>query len=73
MMSEIPVRWLSPRSAARYCDVSYRTLLAWAGDGTIKGVVRIRRRDSKGRGRHVCTLRVDRIALDKFLESRVRS
>ena len=71
-MGDYPTRWLSPRSAAAYIDVSVRTLYAWAADGTIKGVVRIRRRNPKGCGRHSCTLRIDRLALDRWLESRAK-
>ena len=65
-------RWLSCRSAAAYLDVSYRTILAWAQDGTLRGVARIARRNSKGVGRHRVTIRVDRLALDRFLEGRAR-
>jgi excisionase family DNA binding protein len=69
---EVPARFLSPRHAAAYLDVSLRTLYAWAADGTIKGVVRINRRNARGIGRHVCTLRIDRLVLDRFLEGRAR-
>jgi hypothetical protein len=65
-------RWLSPRSAAAYLDVSIRTLYVWAADGTIKGVARIHRRNPSGRGRHVCTIRIDKVQLDKWLEARAR-
>jgi hypothetical protein len=73
-MAEIPVRWLSVRTASQYASISPRTLRSWAEDGTLpRGVVvRISRRDAKGRGRHVCTVRIDRLALDRFLESRAR-
>lgn len=72
--SNIAPRWLSIRAAAQYCSMSSRTLYSWALDGTLgRGVVsRITRRNAKGRGRHVCTIRIDRIALDRFLESRAR-
>lgn len=71
-MSEVPIRWLDPRSAAAYISVSYRTFLAWAADGTIKGVVRIARRNSKGVGRHRVTIRCDVQALDRFMEGKAR-
>ena len=74
-MGDVQPRWLSAKSAAAYLDLkSVKTLYAWAADGTIKGVVRIHRRNPKGngRGRHVCTLRVDRLALDRWLEGRAR-
>lgn len=64
-------RFLSPRHAAAYLDIGLRTLYAWAADGTIPAI-RIARRNPKGRGRHVCTIRIDRDALDKWLEKRVR-
>lgn len=65
-------RWLSPRSAAAYIDVSIRTVYAWSADGTLRGVTRIRRRNPSGRGRHVCTIRIDRLALDRWLEGKAR-
>jgi excisionase family DNA binding protein len=65
-------RWLSPRNAASYLDVSLRTLYCWAADGTIKGVVRINRRNGKGIGRHLVTIRIDKFQLDRWLESRGR-
>ena len=71
-MPEVPARWLSPRSACAYLDVSLRTFYAWAADGTIKGIARIARRNSKGVGRHRVTIRCDKFALDKFLEGRAR-
>ncbi len=66
-MPDVEARWLSVRSAAAYLDCSPRTLYAWALDGTLPGVARIRRRKPAGRGRHVCTVRIDRLALDAFL------
>jgi excisionase family DNA binding protein len=71
-MSDVSARWLSIRTAAQYLSISPRTCYSWALDGTIKGVVRIHRRHAKGRGRHVCTVRIDRLALDRWLEARAR-
>ena len=66
-------RWLSPRSVAVYLDLkSVRTIYEWISSGAIKGVTRIHRRNPSGRGRHVCTIRIDKLALDRFLESRGR-
>lgn len=64
-------RWLSPRHAAEYLDVKVGTIYVWAADGTIPAV-RIRHRNSTGRGRHVCSIRIDKMALDFFLEKRAR-
>ena len=65
-------RWLSPRSAATYLDVKVATIYAWASDGTIPGVIRIARRNPKGKGRHRCTVRIDRSTLEEFLKRRSR-
>ena len=70
MKQEPERRFLSPRRAAAYLDVSLKTLYSWAADGTIRGVVRISRRHPRGRGRHICTLRIDKVALDQWLEKR---
>lgn len=73
-MSHVPVcRWMSVRSAALYLDVSVKSIYAWCSDGTLgRAVARIRRRNPKGCGRHTCTIRIDRIALDRFLEARAK-
>jgi excisionase family DNA binding protein len=62
-------RWLSPRTAAVYLDCKVRTVYAWASDGTIPAV-RITRRNPKGKGRHRVTIRLDKLALDAFLQRR---
>jgi len=72
-MADVPARrWISPRSVAVYLDLkSVRTVYEWISAGVIPAV-RICRRDPRGRGRHRVTIRVDKIALDKFLEGRAR-
>lgn len=71
MKAELEPRFFSPRRAALYLDVSLKTLYAWAADGTLKGVVRIRRRNAAGRGRHQETIRISKARLDAFLERRM--
>jgi len=68
---DVPVcRWYSPKRAATYLDVKVATVYAWAADGTLSGVVRIARRNPKGRGRHRVTIRIDKVQLDKWLEKK---
>jgi hypothetical protein len=73
-MANITPRWLSLKSASSYVQVSPKTLISWADSGALgRGiVVRIRKRQPSGRGRHVATVRIDRMALDRFLEARAR-
>jgi hypothetical protein len=73
-MGDVQARWISAKAAAAYVSVSPRTFRSWCADGTFsRGIVaRIHHRNPKGVGRHVCTIRVDRLALDRWLESRAR-
>ena len=65
-------RWLSPKSVAVYLDLkNVRTVYSWVAAGLIPAV-RIHRRNPTGRGRHICTVRIDKLALDRFLEGRAR-
>lgn len=70
-MENKPGRWLSVRTAAAYLDLRPGTVRTWIREGLLPAV-RIMRRHSKGRGRHICTLRIDRLRLDRWLESRAR-
>ena len=63
-------RWLSVRTAAIYMDCRPCTLRAWINNGL--PCVRIRHRNSTGVGKHICTIRIDRLALEKWMESRSR-
>lgn len=73
-MGNVQTRWITAKAAAAYVSVSPRTFRSWCADGIFgRGVVvRINRRNSKGVGRHVCTIRIDRLSLDRWLESRAR-
>lgn len=62
-------RWLSPKTAAAYLEVKVATVYAWTSDGTIPSV-RIFRRHPKGQGRHRCTIRIDKLSLEKMLKSK---
>ena len=70
--SILDCRWMSARRAASYLDITVPTLYQWGLDGTLPGIVRITRRTPKGTGRHRVSIRVDRLAVDRWLESRVR-
>jgi len=67
----IEARFLSVRTAAIYMDCKPATVRAWVSAG-IGAAVRIARRNPKGVGRHRVTLRIDRLRLDRLLESRTR-
>lgn len=72
-MADLAPRWLSVKTASVYLSVTPRTLMSWEAGVLPRGViVRIRRRDPQGRGRHQCTIRIDRLALDRWLEARAR-
>jgi predicted site-specific integrase-resolvase len=60
-------RWMSIRTASTYLDVRPATLRAWINSGVLP-CVRIRHRNPEGVGKHQCTLRLDRRAIDRILE-----
>jgi len=62
-------RWLSVRTAATYMDCKQATVRRWISEGAIPAA-RILHRNSTGRGRHICTLRIDKLALDAALLKR---
>ena len=62
-------RFLSVKTAAAYMDCKPSTIRAWIAKGIIPAI-RISRREPKGRGRHLVTIRIDKQQLDDFLESR---
>ena len=62
-------RFLSVRTAAVYMDCKPATIRAWIDKGIIPAV-RISRRNPVGVGRHVATLRIDKVELDAFLQKR---
>ena len=66
-VTNLGTRWLSCRSCATYLDTTSRTIYEWASAGLLP-CVRIQRRSPAGRGRHRCTLRFDRVAIDERLE-----
>jgi len=68
-VTDVEPRFLSVRSAAVYLDCKPSTVRAWIAKGIIPAV-RISRREPKGVGRHVVTLRVDKRQLDDFLTRR---
>jgi excisionase family DNA binding protein len=70
--SEVGRRWLSPKHAAEYLDLkAVGTIYSWVADGILPAV-RIFHRNPKGVGRHRVTIRIDRLALDRWLEGRAR-
>jgi hypothetical protein len=73
-MGDVQARWISIRDAAAHVSVSPKTFRSWCADGIFgRGVVaRIHRRNPKGRGRHVCTVRIDKSQLDRWLSARAR-
>jgi excisionase family DNA binding protein len=62
-------RWLSVRTAAIYMDCRPSTIRAWVNENIIPAV-RISRRNPAGVGRHRCTVKIDKLALDAFLQRR---
>jgi len=64
--SSVGTRWLNAKSCAVYLDTRPRTIYEWASAGLLP-CVRISRRSPAGRGRHRCTLRFDRVAIDEHL------
>lgn len=60
-------RWYSIRSAAIYLDVAPGTIRAWISSGIIP-CARVRHRNATGRGRHICTVRLDKLQLDRAME-----
>jgi excisionase family DNA binding protein len=67
----VEIRWLSVKSAAIYMDCAEDTVRAWVANGLLP-CCRIRHRGTSGRGRHICSIRIDKLAIDKWLEGRSR-